>query len=194
MSEDLNPKQKAFQKRYTNKLNDLISYKDVQNIKNYFKRNFKEEQRPKNLREELKTKTPEEIKQLSKFGQELYTEPLNEMFLVDTAMDSNETTTDMRLSQAEAENTKLFYKNKEVTKKELQRILQDYSDEIKADAIENGLNWYKTYALLLVDYETNTIMFDEDVEFDPIADAPKNMNLRKEQIKWLENYKQSLAN
>jgi hypothetical protein len=129
-------------------------------------------------------------------GKSKYTEPLKESFVVDTAYDayghgkfSSETTTDMRLSQAEAEGTKFFYKDKEVTKKELQQILQDYSDEKKDEALENGDSWYKTYAVLSVDYKNNKITFDENVEFGAITAKPTDTQYFKTQQEWRKNRK-----
>ena len=192
---DLTPQQKAFKKRYVDKDNILVSYQNVQDIKNYY-RLFPESKRPENLKEQISTMSAEEIKEIANMGKSKYTEPLKESFVVDTAYDayghgkfSSETTTDMRLSQAEAEGTKFFYKDKEVTKKELQQILQDYSDEKKDEALENGDSWYKTYAILSVDYKNNKITFDENVEFDAVTAKPTDTQYFKTQQEWRKNRK-----
>jgi len=138
----------------------------------------------------------DEIKEIADMGRKKYTEPLKESFLVDSAFGAfghgkftSETTTDMRLSQAEAEGTKLFYKDKEVSKKELQQILQDYSDDKKEQALDQEESWYKTYALLSVDYKNNTITFDESTEFNPIQDKPTDTQYFKTQQEWRKNRK-----
>ena len=187
---NLTPREEAYKKRYLNKFNQVVSYQNVQDIKNYYKRNFPEEKQPKSIRDEIRTKTPEEIEQIANLGRKLYTAPLPESFVIDAAMSTNETTTDMRLSQAEAEGTKLFYKDKEVSKKELKQILQDYSDSKKEEAIEQDMNWYKTYGILLVDYENNKLTFDDDLEFGAIQDSPTDMKLFDEQQQWLKSRKQ----
>ena len=95
----------------------------------------------------------------------------------------------MRLSQAEAEGTKLFYKDKEVTKKELKQILKDYSDDKKEEALEQDESWYKTYAVLSVDYKNNKITFDETVEFGAITDKPTDTQYFKTQQEWRKGRK-----
>ncbi len=192
---DLTPQQKAFKKRYLDKDNFLVSYKNVQDIKNYY-RLFPESKRPTNLKEQISTMSAEEIKEIADMGNKKYTEPLKESFLVDSAFGAfghgkftSETTTDMRLSQAEAEGTKLFYKDKEVTKKELQQILQDYSDDKKEQALDQDESWYKTYAILSVDYKNNTITFDETVEFGAITDKPTDTQYFKTQQEWRKGRK-----
>lgn len=192
---DLTPKQKSFKKRYLDINDQFVSYKNVQDIKNYY-RLFPESKQPTNLKEQISTMSAEEIKEIADMGRKKYTEPLKESFLVDSAFGAfghgkftSETTTDMRLSQAEAEGTKLFYKDKEVTKKELQQILQDYSDDKKEQALDQDESWYKTYALLSVDYKNNTITFDESTEFNPIQDKPTDTQYFKTQQEWRKNRK-----
>lgn len=192
---DLTPQQKAFKKRYLDKDNFLVSYKNVQDIKNYY-RLFPESKKPTNLKEQISTMSAEEIKEIADMGSKKYTEPLKESFLVDSAFGAfghgkftSETTTDMRLSQAEAEGTKLFYKDKEVTKKELQQILQDYSDDKKEQALDQDESWYKTYAILSVDYKNNTITFDENTEFGAITDKPTDTQYFKTQQEWRKGRK-----
>ena len=88
-----------------------------------------------------------------------------------------------------------IYKDQRVSKKELLAILQEFSDDIKELTILEGLNWYKTYATLQVDYKNNKITFDDDGDQtagNPVLD-PKNrrytesQNLNKEQKEWLKN-------
>ena len=192
---DLTPKQEAFKKRYLDKNDQFVSYKNVQDIKNYY-RLFPESKRPTNLKEQISTMSAEEIKEIADMGRKKYTEPLKETFLVDSAWDTfgtgqrtSETSTDMRLSQAEAEGTKLFYKDKEVSKKELKQILKDYSDDKKEQALDQDESWYKTYAVLSVDYKNNIITFDETVEFGAITDKPTDTQYFKTQQEWRKGRK-----
>ena len=201
--EDLSPAEKNIRKRYRNAKGQLISYQDAQNIKNYWRELIPQDKKPDNyndpnfLRITLKNLQPDELRQFSSQGSKGFTdEPIPEMFLVDSALPITvETTVDMRLNQAEAEGTKLFYKDQRVSKKELLAILQEFSDDIKELTILEGLNWYKTYATLQVDYKNNKITFDDDGDQtagNPVLD-PKNrrytesQNLNKEQKEWLKN-------
>ena len=201
--EDLSPAEKNIRKRYRNAKGQLISYQDAQNIKNYWRELIPQDKKPDNyndpnfLRITLKNLQPDELRQFSSQGSKGFTdEPIPEMFLVDSALPITvETTVDMRLNQAEAEGTKLFYKEQRVSKKELLAILQEFSDDIKELTILEGLNWYKTYATLQVDYKNNKITFDDDGDQtagNPVLD-PKNrrytesQNLNKEQKEWLKN-------
>ena len=120
------------------------------------------------------------------------------MFLVDSALPITvETTIDMRLNQAEAEGTKMFYNDQQVSKKELIAILQEYSDKVKEESVEEGQNWYKTYATMNVDYKNNKITFFEDgdqttglpVENKKSKRYKDSQALNKEQKKWLKNRK-----
>jgi len=192
---DLTPKQEAFKKRYLDKNDQFVSYKNVQDIKNYY-RLFPESKRPTNLKEQIKTMSAEEIKEIADIGRKKYTEPIKETFLIDSAWDTfgtgqrtSETSTDMRLSQAEAEGTKLFYKDKEVSKKELKQILKDYSDDKKEQALDQDESWYKTYAVLNVDYKNNRITFDENTEFGAITDKPTDTQYFKTQQQWRKGRK-----
>ncbi len=201
-SGELSKAQKNIRKRYRNAKGQLVSYQDAQNIKNYWKELIPQDKKPDNyndpnfLRVTLKNLQPDELKQFSSQGAKSFTEEIPEMFLVDSALPITvETTVDMRLNQAEAEGTKLFYKDKRVSKKELLAILQEFSDNIKELTILEGLNWYKTYATLQVDYKNNKITFDDDGDQtagNPVLD-PKNrrytesQNLNKEQKEWLKN-------
>jgi len=200
--EDLSPAEKNIRKRYRNAKGQLISYQDAQNIKNYWRELIPQDKKPDNyndpnfLRVTLKNLQPDELKQFSSQGSKGFTDEIPEMFLVDSALPITvETTVDMRLNQAEAEGTKLFYKDQRVSKKELLAILQEFSDDIKELTILEGLNWYKTYATLQVDYKNNKITFDDDGDQtagNPVLD-PKNrrytesQNLNKEQKEWLKN-------
>tara|TARA_R110002110_G_scaffold77763_3_gene204288 strand:- start:3678 stop:4319 length:642 start_codon:yes stop_codon:yes gene_type:complete len=200
--EDLSPAEKNIRKRYRNAKGQLISYQDAQNIKNYWRELIPQDKKPDNyndpnfLRITLKNLQPDELRQFSSQGNKGFTKEIPEMFLVDSALPITvETTVDMRLNQAEAEGTKLFYKDQRVSKKELLAILQEFSDDIKELTILEGLNWYKTYATLQVDYKNNKITFDDDGDQtagNPVLD-PKNrrytesQNLNKEQKEWLKN-------
>tara|TARA_R110001632_G_C11194733_1_gene402506 strand:- start:98 stop:739 length:642 start_codon:yes stop_codon:yes gene_type:complete len=200
--EDLSPAEKNIRKRYRNAKGQLISYQDAQNIKNYWRELIPQDKKPDNyndpnfLRITLKNLQPDELRQFSSQGSKGFTDEIPEMFLVDSALPITvETTVDMRLNQAEAEGTKLFYKDQRVSKKELLAILQEFSDDIKELTILEGLNWYKTYATLQVDYKNNKITFDDDGDQtagNPVLD-PKNrrytesQNLNKEQKEWLKN-------
>ena len=201
--EDLSPAEKNIRKRYRNAKGQLISYQDAQNIKNYWRELIPQDKKPDNyndpnfLRITLKNLQPDELRQFSSQGSKGFTdEPIPEMFLVDSALPITvETTVDMRLNQAEAEGTKLFYKEQRVSKKELLAILQEFSDDIKELTILEGLNWYKTYATLQVDYKNNKITFDDDGDQtagNPVLD-PRNrryiesQKLNKEQKEWLKN-------
>ncbi len=198
----LSPAQKNIAKRYRNSKGQLVSYKDAQNIKNYWKELIPQDKKPDNyndpnfLRDTLKNLDPNELIQFSQQGESLYTAEIPEMFLVDSALPITvETTVDMRLNQAEAEGTKLFYKDKRVSKKEMLAILQEFSDDIKEQTILEGLNWYKTYATLQVDYKNNTIIFDDDGDQtagNPVLDKKnkrykESQRLNKIQKKWLKN-------
>ncbi len=201
-SGELSIAQKNIRKRYRNAKGQLVSYQDVQNIKNYWKELIPQDKKPDNyndpnfLRVTLKNLQPDELRQFSSQGSKGFTDEIPEMFLVDSALPITvETTVDMRLNQAEAEGTKLFYKDQRVSKKELLAILQEFSDDIKELTILEGLNWYKTYATLQVDYKNNKITFDDDGDQtagNPVLD-PKNrrytesQNLNKEQKEWLKN-------
>jgi len=192
---ELTSKQEAFKKRYLDKNDQFVSYKNVQDIKNYY-RLFPESKRPTNLKEQISTMSAEEIKEIADMGRKKYTEPIKETFLIDSAWDTfgtgqrtSETSTDMRLSQAEAEGTKLFYKDKEVSKKELKQILKDYSDDKKEQALDQDESWYKTYAVLNVDYKNNRITFDENTEFGAITDKPTDTQYFKTQQEWRKGRK-----
>ena len=201
-SGELSIAQKNIRKRYRNAKGQLISYQDAQNIKNYWRELIPQDKKPDNyndpnfLRITLKNLQPDELRQFSSQGSKGFTDEIPEMFLVDSALPITvETTVDMRLNQAEAEGTKLFYKDQRVSKKELLAILQEFSDDIKELTILEGLNWYKTYATLQVDYKNNKITFDDDGDQtagNPVLD-PKNrrytesQNLNKEQKEWLKN-------
>lgn len=199
---ELSKAEKNIRKRYRNSKGQLVSYKDAQNIKNYWKELIPQDKKPDNyndpnfLRDTLKNLDPNELIQFSQQGESLYTDEIPEMFLVDSALPITvETTVDMRLNQAEAEGTKLFYKDKRVSKKEMLAILQEFSDDIKELTILEGLNWYKTYATLQVDYKNNTIIFDDDGDQtagNPVLDKKnkrykESQRLNKEQKKWLKN-------
>tara|TARA_R110000751_G_scaffold300791_1_gene412716 strand:+ start:1085 stop:1726 length:642 start_codon:yes stop_codon:yes gene_type:complete len=200
--EDLSPAEKNIRKRYRNAKGQLISYQDAQNIKNYWRELIPQDKKPDNyndpnfLRITLKNLQPDELRQFSSQGNKGFTKEIPEMFLVDSALPITvETTVDMRLNQAEAEGTKLFYKDQRVSKKELLAILQEFSDDIKELTILEGLNWYKTYATLQVDYKNNKITFDDDGDQtagNPVLD-PRNrryiesQKLNKEQKEWLKN-------
>ena len=156
-SGELSIAQKNIRKRYRNAKGQLISYQDAQNIKNYWRELIPQDKKPDNyndpnfLRVTLKNLQPDELRQFSSQGSKGFTDEIPEMFLVDSALPITvETTVDMRLNQAEAEGTKLFYKDQRVSKKELLAILQEFSDDIKELTILEGLNWYKTYATLQV--------------------------------------------
>jgi len=198
----LSPAQKNIAKRYRNAKGQLVSYKDSQNIKNYWNELIPQDKKPDDfndpnfLRNTLKNLAPDELKQFSQQGESLYTSAIPEMFLVDSALPITvETTVDMRLNQAEAEGTALFYNDQKVSKKQLLAILQDYSDEVKEQAIKDGLNWYKTYATLDVDYKNNKITFYNDGDEttgNPVEDKKnkrfkESQKLNKEQKKWLKS-------
>jgi hypothetical protein len=200
--EDLSPAEKNIRKRYRNAKGQLISYQDAQNIKNYWRELIPQDKKPDNyndpnfLRVTLKNLQPDELKQFSSQGSKGFTDEIPELFLVDSALPITVVTTvDMRLNQAEAEGTKLFYNDQKVSKKELLAILQEYSDQVKEDTVKDGQNWYKTYATLQVDYKNNTITFDDtgdDTTGDPVADKKSkrykdSQKLNKEQNKWLKN-------
>jgi len=201
-SGELSKAQKNIRKRYRNAKGQLVSYQDAQNIKNYWKELIPQDKKPDNyndpnfLRVTLKNLQPDELKQFSSQGAKSFTEEIPEMFLVDSALPITvETTVDMRLNQAEAEGTKLFYKDKRVSKKELLAILQEFSDNIKELTILEGLNWYKTYATLQVDYKNNKLTFDDDGDQtagNPVLDKKnkrykESQKLHKEQKEWLKN-------
>ena len=202
---ELSIAQKNIRKRYRNAKGQLISYQDVQNIKNYWRELIPMDKKPDNYNDPnfyritLKNLQPDEVKQFSSQGAEGFTDEIPELFLVDSALPiSVETTVDMRLNQAEAEGTKLFYNDKKVSKKELLAILQEYSDQVKEEAIKDGQNWYKTYATLQVDYKNNMITFDDtgdDTTGDPVADKKskrykESQQLNKEQEEWLKKRNQ----
>jgi hypothetical protein len=199
---ELSKAEKNIRKRYRNSKGQLVSYKDAQNIKNYWNELIPQDKKPDNfndpnfLRDTLKKLDPDELKQFSQQGESLYTKEIPEMFLVDSALPITvETTVDMRLNQAEAQGTALFYNDQKVTKKELLAILNDYSDQVKEEAIKDGLNWYKTYATLDVDYKNNRITFYEDGDEttgNPVEDKKnkrykESQKLNKEQQKWLKS-------
>ena len=191
-------------KRYRNSKGQLVSYKEVQDIKNYWNELIPQDKKPDNFddpsffRKAIKSYSPKEVKEFSSQGESLYTDPIPEMFLVDSALPITvETTVDMRLNQAEAEGTKMFYNDKQVSKQELIAILQEYSDKVKEESIELGLNWYKTYATIKVDYKNNKIIFIESGDETtglPVEDKKSkrykdSQALNKEQKKWLKNRK-----
>lgn len=191
-------------KRYRNSKGQLVSYKEVQDIKNYWNELIPQDKKPDNfndpsfLRNAIKSYSPKEVKEFSSQGESLYTNAIPEMFLVDSALPITvETTIDMRLNQAEAEGTKMFYNDQQVSKKELIAILQEYSDKVKEESVEEGQNWYKTYATMNVDYKNNKITFFEDgdqttglpVENKKSKRYKDSQALNKEQKKWLKNRK-----
>ena len=123
------------------------------------------------IRDQIKNYSQKEVDEFSNAGKQLYTKAIPEMFLVDSYKDkfmidsalpvTSETTIDMRLNQAEAEGMDLFVGDKKVTKKEMLATMNEYSDKVKEDSIDQGKNWYKTYATIEVDYKNNKLTFDQ---------------------------------
>jgi allophanate hydrolase subunit 1 len=121
--------------------------------------------------------------------------------MIDSALPITvETTVDMRLNQAEAEGMDFFVGDEEVSKKEMLATMNEYSDQVKEDSIEQGKNWYKTYATLNVDYKNNKITFEQTPDEMDEIDGDVNTNkkskryndsktLNKEQKKWLKGRK-----
>ncbi len=215
-------RQKNARKRYRNAKGHFVSYEEVQDIKNYWKRGIPADKKPEGyfdktgnentnfFRDQIKNYTPKEVKDFSNAGKKLYTESIPEMFLVDSYRDkfmidsalpiTVETTVDMRLNQAEAEGMDFFVGDEKVSKKEMLATMNEYSDQVKEDSIEQGKNWYKTYATLNVDYKNNKITFEQTPDEMDEIDGEVNTNkkskryndsktLNKEQKKWLKGRK-----
>lgn len=192
-------------KRYRNAKGHFVSYKEVQDIKNYWKRGIPKEKKPDGyfdksgsentnfIRDQIKKYTPKEVKDFSNAGKQLYTKSIPEMFLVDSYRDkfmidsalpiTVETTVDMRLNQAEAEGMKFFIGDKEVSKKEMLATMNEFSDDVKEDSIKQGKNWYKTYATLDVDYKNNKITFDQTPDEMDEIDGEVNTNKKSKRYK-----------
>lgn len=221
-NKNLSIKQINARKRYRNAKGHFVSYEEVQDIKNYWKRAIPKDKKPEGyfdktgnentnfFREAIKNYTPKEVKDFSNAGKKLYTKSIPEMFLVDTYRDkfmidsalpiTVETTADMRLNQAEAEGMDFFVGDDKVSKKDMLAIMLEYSDKVKEDSIEQGKNWYKTYATLDVDYKNNKITFNQTHEDMDEIDGDVNkikkskryndsQKLSKEQKKWLKGRK-----
>ena len=215
-------RQKNARKSYRNAKGHFVSYEEVQDIKNYWKRGIPKDKKPEGyfdktgnentnfFRDQIKNYTPKEVKDFSNAGKKLYTKSIPEMFLVDSYRDkfmidsalpiTVETTVDMRLNQAEAEGMDFFVGDEEVSKKEMLATMNEYSDQVKEDSIEQGKNWYKTYATLNVDYKNNKITFEQTPDEMDEIDGDVNTNkkskryndsktLNKEQKKWLKGRK-----
>jgi len=209
-----NPKKVANAKKlYRNAKGQFVSYKDANNIKNYWKRLIPIDKKPEGyfdqsgnenknfIRDQIKKYSSKEVKDFSSAASNLYTDAIPEQFLVDSALPVTvETTIDMRLNQAEAEGMKLFVGDKQVTKKEMMAIMMEYSDKVKEDSVKQGKNWYKTYATIDVDYKNNTLTFDQTPDEMDEIDGEVNTNkkskrykdsqrLHKEQKRWLKGRK-----
>lgn len=185
-------KQEAIAKRWRNAKGQLVSYKDISNIRHYFEE-LNPQNKPDSIRLEIKNWDSELVQKFSAQGGKGFN-MLSEQFLVDSAIPNNtEFDVKQRLAQAQMEGTKVYYFDDEVTIRELLAILQENSDKIKNDAIKNGNNWYKTYSYLIYDRINNTLTYDPNLDSDdPIEGTPTeskaSVKLRNEQIEWQKKW------
>jgi hypothetical protein len=184
-----NPQTGKLNSRWRNSKGQLISYRDIQNIKNFFEEFIPPGQKPKSIREETSRMDLETLREFSDKGREGFV-MISEQFLLDSVYDDGkEMKVEQRLSQAKAENTRVFSGDTEMSIADLLALMKEDADEHKASIIANGDNWYKTYTYLIYDAKNNTLTYDINLnDFDSVNDTPieseASRKLRAEQINW----------
>jgi hypothetical protein len=148
------------EKRYRNKLGRWISLKDQEAVVQFYKKNIPEEKRPNDLRAEVKKLDLMSLKNIIDLGNEMFIEG-PQLYLVDGFKDNFlDITTKERISLGKRDGSKFFIKNKEVTARELQDELQEYSNKIKIETAKLGERWYKTLVYLEYDRTNNKLVWN----------------------------------
>ena len=189
-SQDGNPQTGKLKSRWRNKAGQLISYKKIESIKNYFEEIIPPDQKKGlNYRNEAKKWDLDVLDQFADAGRKIM-QMLAIQYLSDSIYDDNtEMKVEQRLSQAQAEGSTPLYLNEKKTFAELLAIIKEDSSDYKANQIKNGDNWYKTYIYLTYDPQNNTITYDPNVDDldgvqSPPIESDASKKLRGEQIQW----------
>jgi hypothetical protein len=194
-----NPQTGKLKSRWRNNKGQLISYRDVSNIKNFFSEFIPPDQKPKSIKEEVSKMDLETLREFSDKGRKGFI-MISEQFLLDSAFDDNtEMKVEQRLSQAKAESTQVFAGDEKMSIANLLALMKNDGEEYKAEVIKSGENWYKTYTYLIYDAKNNTLTYDITLnDFDGVSDRPieseASKKLRYEQINWQKRWEQKQKN
>jgi len=151
-------------KRYRNDKGQLISTRDVENIRQFYKENFTEEERSKiNLYEQVKRMDQTTIKQTSAQGANLFiSDPI--MYVGFSEMPTSQIDYNQKLSAAKKMNTTLLYKGERVTQGKMIDMIEAAIRESKEKHLKKNDRYYRTYIFLVDDAINNTLNFDPDID------------------------------
>jgi len=152
----------------------FISTRDIENIRQYYTKNVPLDKQPTSLREEVKSWSKEQIKNLSNLGAGMFVQGA-QMFLADGALPTyTDQTTDQRLALAKKEKSSLFIGDQQVTLAQLRDAIRQHSLDEQQKADKEGKNWYKTLVYLEYNREENTLTWNvKDSPSDIVKDFPK---------------------
>jgi hypothetical protein len=148
-------------KKWRNAKGQFISTSDVENIRRFYAKSFSEEERSRMpfIKEMIRKMDTETYKNTVNAGADVAVDaPV--MYIGESLVPSEMLNYKQKLSAAKKMNTKLFYKNKEVTQSELTDIIEkSIRKNRKAFIKENGF-YYKTYIFLRDDRKNNRLIFN----------------------------------
>lgn len=148
-------------KKWRNSKGQFISTSDVENIRRFYAKSFSAEERSRMpfIKDMIRKMDAETYKNTVNAGADVAVDaPV--MYVGESLVPSEMLNYKQKLSAAKKMNTKLFYKNKEVTQSELTDIIEkSIRKSRKAFIKENGF-YYKTYIFLRDDRKNNRLIFD----------------------------------
>ena len=155
-------------KRYRNDKGQLISTRDVENIRQFYKENFTEEERSKiNLYEQVKRMDQTTIKQTSAQGANLFVDaPI--MYVGYSETPTSQIDYNQKLSAAKKMNSTFLYKGEKVTLSQLKDYIEQAINESREEHLATNESYYRTYIFMVDNTINNTLNFDPD-EHPPMS-------------------------
>ena len=157
----MNQEQTGIPKKWRNSKGQFISTSDVENIRRFYAKSFDEDERKRmpNLKDMIRKMDMDTYRNTVNAGADVAVDSFV-MYIGESDVPVEMLNFRQKLSAAKKMNSKLFYKNKQVTQSELiDIILKDIKKTKKAFIKENGF-YYKTYVFLRDDRAKNHLIFD----------------------------------
>ena len=157
----MNEEQIGIPKKWRNSKGQFISTNDVENIRRFYAKSFDEDERKRmpNLKDMIRKMDMDTYRNTVNAGADVAVDSFV-MYIGESDVPVQMLNFRQKLSAAKKMNTKLFYKNKQVTQSELIDIILKDIEKTKKEFIKENGFYYKTYVFLRDDRAKNHLVFD----------------------------------
>ncbi len=157
----MNEEQIGIPKKWRNSKGQFISTSDVENIRRFYAKSFDEDERKRmpNLKDMIRKMDMDTYRNTVNAGADVAVDSFV-MYVGESDVPVQMLNFRQKLSAAKKMNTKLFYKNKQVTQSELIDVILKDIDKTKKEFIKENGFYYKTYVFLRDDRAKNHLIFD----------------------------------